>query len=72
MLTNPTDIKEIIIKQNLLAISGQVSPALLIGVSAGNCQRFLVDESSIIRTQMGTHNGSEIVEVRRSPCVPAP
>jgi hypothetical protein len=35
------------------AISCQVSPALLIGVSAGYCQKALVDESGIIRTQTG-------------------
>jgi hypothetical protein len=32
----------------------QVSSDLLLGVSAGNCQRFLVDGSGLIRNQMGT------------------
>jgi hypothetical protein len=36
----------------------QVSPALLLCVSAGICQRALVDESGMIRTQMGTHSKS--------------
>jgi hypothetical protein len=35
--------------------SGQVSPDSLLGVSAGICQRALVYESKMIRTQMGTH-----------------
>jgi hypothetical protein len=40
-------------------ISCQVSPDLLLRVSAGTCQKALVDESGIIRTQMGMHNRSE-------------
>jgi len=36
-------------------------PASLLGVSVGIYQRALVDESGMIRTQMGTHNRSEIV-----------
>jgi hypothetical protein len=39
-------------------ISRQVSPASLPVVSAGYCQRAVMDESGIIRTQMGTHNTS--------------
>jgi hypothetical protein len=31
----------------------------LLGVSAGICQRDLVDESGMIRTQKGTHNTAE-------------
>jgi hypothetical protein len=42
------------------AISQQVSPDSLLGVSADICHRALVDESGMIRTQMGTHNRSEI------------
>jgi hypothetical protein len=33
-------------------------PALLLGVSAGYCQRALVGKSGMIRTQMGKHNRS--------------
>jgi hypothetical protein len=33
--------------------------ASLLGVSAGVCQRALMDESGMIRTHMGTHNSSE-------------
>jgi hypothetical protein len=36
------------------AISRQLSPDLLLGVSAGICQRGLVDESGMIITQMRT------------------
>jgi hypothetical protein len=41
------------------AISPQDLPASLLGMSAGYCQRALVDESGMFRTQMGTHSGSE-------------
>jgi hypothetical protein len=44
--------------KNLAAISRQVSPALLLDVSVGNCQTALVDKSGMITTQMGTHNRS--------------
>jgi hypothetical protein len=40
-------------------ISHQVSPASLIGVSANNCQRALVDEPGMIIPQMGSHNSAE-------------
>jgi hypothetical protein len=33
-------------------------PASLLGVSAGICQRSLVDETGMFKTQMGTHNRS--------------
>jgi hypothetical protein len=34
-------------------------PALLLDVSAGVCEGSVVDESGMIRTQMGTHNRLE-------------
>jgi hypothetical protein len=37
----------------------QISPTLLPGVSAGICQRALVDESGITRTEIETNNRSE-------------
>jgi hypothetical protein len=46
-------------KQKFSVISRQVPPTLLLGVSAGICQRFLVDESGLIGTQTGTHNRAE-------------
>jgi hypothetical protein len=37
-------------------------------MSAGYCQRALVDESGIIRTQMGTHNRPVMVAVHGTHC----
>jgi len=51
-----------------MAISCQISPALLPDVSAGYCQRALVDESGMIRTQIGMHNRSEMFTVHGMPC----
>jgi hypothetical protein len=42
-----------------MIISRQVLPALQLGVSVGICQRPMVDESGMTRTQMGKHNRSE-------------
>jgi hypothetical protein len=42
---------------------------LLLGVFAGYCQRDLVDESGMIRIQMGMHNRSDMVAVYGTPCV---
>jgi hypothetical protein len=53
-------------------ISRQISAASHIGVSAGYCQRALVDESGMIITQMGTHNRSEIVAVHGTAYVIPP
>jgi hypothetical protein len=38
MLKNPASKKQILHWQNLMAISRQVSPTLLVDASAGNCQ----------------------------------
>jgi hypothetical protein len=46
-------MKEVVCNQKLAAISHQVSPASLLDVSAGNCQRALVDESGTIRKTDG-------------------
>jgi hypothetical protein len=48
----------------------QVSPASLVGVSVDDCQRALVDESGMIRNQMGMENRSDMVAVQGSPCAP--
>jgi hypothetical protein len=50
-----------------MAISLQVSPASLLGVSVGYCSTALVDESGMIRTQMGTHNRLEMVAITGTP-----
>jgi hypothetical protein len=41
-------------------------------MSAGYCQRALVDESGMIITRMGMHNRSEMVAVHRKPCAIPP
>jgi hypothetical protein len=45
------------------------SLSILLGMSAGNCQRSLVDASGMIRTQMGTNNRSEVSSVYETPFV---
>jgi hypothetical protein len=60
-IKNPTSMKEIFRRQNLIAISRQVSPASLLDISAGNFQRALMNESGSIRSQMGAHNRSRVV-----------
>jgi hypothetical protein len=56
MLMNPANVKEILCRQNSAAISRQVSPASLIDVPAGKCQRALVEELGMTINQMGKHN----------------
>jgi hypothetical protein len=53
---NHMNVKEIVGRQNSSAIFHQVSLALLLDISAGNCQRALVDKSGMIRNQTGKHN----------------
>jgi hypothetical protein len=48
------------------------SPALLLGMSIDFCQRVLVIELGIIRTQMGKHNRSVMVTVYGVPCAVPP
>jgi hypothetical protein len=56
LLRNPASMKVILHKKNSAAISPRIFPASLLYVSAGNCERALVDASGMIKTQMGTHN----------------
>jgi hypothetical protein len=44
----------------MVHLSPSYFPASLLGVSASYCQRALVDESGMIRTQTGKCSGSEI------------
>jgi hypothetical protein len=46
-------LKEILCRQNSRPFLPKFLPASLLGVSAGYCQRALVDESGIIRNQVG-------------------
>jgi hypothetical protein len=55
-----------------MAISRQVSPHLLLGVSAGYFQRTLVGESRMIRTWMGKHNRSVMVAMYGTHCAIPP
>jgi hypothetical protein len=52
-MLNSTSMKEIFLTKKSAAISRQVSPASLLYVSAGNCQRALVDESGMVIDRMG-------------------
>jgi hypothetical protein len=54
----PTSMKQKLHRQNSRPFIRQVSPVLLLDISAGNCQTALTDESEIIRKQMRTHNRS--------------
>jgi hypothetical protein len=72
MLENSTGRKRDHSSAKFTAISRQVSPASPPDVSAGNCQRALVDESGIIRTQMNTHNRSVMVAVLGTLCAIPP
>jgi hypothetical protein len=59
MLKIPADIREILYQQNWRTSLAKFLPASLQGVYAVICQRALVDDTEMIRTQMGTHNISE-------------
>jgi hypothetical protein len=50
----------------------QVSPALLLDISAGYCQRSLMGKSRMIITQMGKHDRSVTVAEYRTPCAIPP
>jgi hypothetical protein len=66
-------MKEILRRQNSLAISLPfICKFLLLRylMSAGNFQGAVADESGIIRNQMETHNGSEMVAVQGLPYAP--
>jgi hypothetical protein len=58
--------------QKKTAICRQVSPASLSDVFTGYCQKFLMGVSATIITQMGTHNGSEMVALYGTPCAIPP
>jgi hypothetical protein len=64
MLKNPTSMKDRLHRQNSAAVCCQLSSVLLLDVSAGNCQRAVVDESKIIRNEIGTLNRSEMLRCK--------
>jgi hypothetical protein len=49
-------MREILRGQNARTFLSKYLPASLLSVSAGICQRALVDESGMIRIQVGTHS----------------
>jgi hypothetical protein len=67
MLKIPSECDRDTSSAKLTDISRQDSPDSLLDVSVGICYRALVDESGVIRTQMRTHNTSEMVTVRGMP-----
>jgi predicted transcriptional regulator len=72
MLNNAANMNEILRRQNSTTISRQAFPASLLYVSAGNCQRALVDESVMIRNKMGTPNRTEMFTVQGPTCARIP
>jgi hypothetical protein len=52
-------LKRYIVGKSVGTFFAKFFPSSLLGVSAGVCQRALVDESGTIRTQMGAQNKSE-------------
>jgi hypothetical protein len=64
--------KRVTCRQNLWIFFAKFLPASLLGVSAGYCQRSVLGESGMIRTQMGKHSRSVVVAVYGTPCVIQP
>jgi hypothetical protein len=62
-------MKEVRRKQNSAVISRRASPASLLDIYAGNCQRALVDESVLTRIQTVTHNRSVMVAMQGTTCM---
>jgi hypothetical protein len=71
MLKNPTGMKEILCRKNSQPF---LTKFLLLHyeMSTGYYQRALVDESGMIKNQMGMHNRSEMFAVPGTPCVILP
>jgi hypothetical protein len=67
MLKNPAEYGRDTTSEQVMTISHQASLALLLGVSTGVCKRDLVDESGMIRTQIGMHNRSLMPAVLGTP-----
>jgi hypothetical protein len=63
MMKNSAEYERDTSSAKFTSISSQGSPDSVLGIFAGTYQKALVDETEIIRTQMGTHNRSEMVAV---------
>jgi hypothetical protein len=72
MLKIPAEYNSDTSPEKLTVISGQFLSASLPDISAGICQRSLVGESGMIKTQMGTHNRSENDRSARTLCMIPP
>jgi hypothetical protein len=68
----PCKYEKIYFVSRIHSHSLQVSPVSLLGVSACNCQRALVDKSGMIRIQMGAHVRSDMAAVHGMPFVIPP
>lgn len=68
MSKKPTEYERYILLEKFTTISRKVSPDLLLGFYASICQRALVNDSGMIRTQTETHNRLEIVAAHGMPC----
>jgi hypothetical protein len=69
-LKNPTSMKEIFVDKIQRPFLRKVSPASFLDVSACNCQTALVNESRMIRKQMGKTKRLEMVAVQGPHCGP--
>jgi hypothetical protein len=73
MLKKPIGMERDTSWEKTTIISDLFSCSSLLDISAGKCQRALVDEESRMDiSHMGTHNRSETVKVQGSPFTPTP
>jgi len=72
MLKNPTCMKRDASSAKIHGHFLPSHPCSLLGGFADYCQRTLVDESEMIRSQMETHNRSEMVAMYGMLCVIPP
>jgi hypothetical protein len=59
MLKNSAERESDLSSAKFTVISRQISPDSLLGFSTGICQRALVDELGMIRTEIGMHSRSQ-------------
>jgi hypothetical protein len=57
------EYEKIFRRQNSATVSRRLSPALVLDVCAGDCQKALLKESGMIKIQVRMHNRSEMVVV---------
>jgi hypothetical protein len=69
MLKNPAEYERDTLSAKFEPFLAKFLPASFPDVSAGICQRALVDKTIMIRTQIGTRNRSEMAAVHGTLCV---